>query len=353
MRSYRSSALIASAALALGAAAVPASAFADDTASPTSITTADLVSALTADKASTAAAGKIGWIATGTFAEGGSAPAAVKAIYAVQRGAMSIGGTTDIGVIEAQHSGTYMTLSTIGYGHGHGRGPRIKAALKAIKKPAATWFFLPDASLDLHNPDGNSGIAQIAPDNMLQQLIDPKQTTLTGTPTETVAIDGSTTYAFSEKDLTSDGESGTGTVTVDAHGVLTAFTVVGASGTGSLTYSYGPQQVALPSAASTVTFQQLNEGTFLATLPHSVKSEATQVARLATRAAHKHAVKVSAIRGNARMEASLTNSMTGAKVESITPIPGGVRITGTNRYNHTHVSYTVKASGTKAVVRKA
>ena len=347
MLPFRSSALLASAALALGAALVPASALADSTgpsSSPT-FTTTDLVAALTAAETPTAAVAKAGWVARGTDVEGHKAPEAMTAIYAVDHGAAHVG--SEISMVEADHAGTYMTLA------GLGPGRRTERALKALNRPRARWVFAPDRSLDLRDLDTNSAIAHLAPDLLLAQFVDPTRTTLTGTPTATAEADGSTTYAFDETDLTADGERGTTTVTIDAGGVVTAITSATTSDSGSVRYTYGAQHVALPARASTITLDQLREGSFLATLPRQVRMTATLVAQQATSTAHHHTVKVAAIRRPAARFARFTNRLASAKILSTRPIAGGVRIIGTNRHTHTHVAYTVTSTGTRAVCHKA
>ncbi|WGL53633.1 hypothetical protein P5P86_07315 [Nocardioides sp. BP30] len=353
MLPYRSSALLASAALVLGAAFVPASAFADDTTpdptpTPTpapAFTNADLVAALTADEAPTAAAAKAGWVSQGSVKDDGFSTEGFKAIYAVN--AASEDYTSAGSAVEVEHSGTYFTLSVLGPRH------KTKQALKAIRKPHATWVFMPEKSLDLRDLQGDSSIAHLAPDAMLKGIVDPTQTTLTGTPTTTTAADGSTTYGFSQTDLSGSGDSGTETVTVNRGGVVTAFTYTDPSDAGSVHYSYGAQHVTLPAAKRTVTFKQYLEGTILADLPREVKQSATFLAKQLTHAYRKHGVKVATVRSVAKRFAKFTNSIAGAKIFSTAPVSGGVRLTGTNHFTHKHVSYTVKVSGKRAVAHKA
>ncbi len=141
-----------------------------------------------------------------------------------------------------------------------------KRVLQAINRPHASWIFVPDASLDMRNTDSESAIAQIAPDLALASIVDPAQSTLTGTPSETVAADGATTYVFALTDLTSKGQSGTYTLTVDAGGVVTAIKVVSGGETDVADFAYGAQHVSVPAAGSTITLQQFTEGSFLATM---------------------------------------------------------------------------------------
>lgn len=351
MLPYRSSALLASAALVVGAALVPASAFADDP-TPTpdpAISNADLVAALTAAETPTAAAAKAGWLAQGGDANSDFGNSTIKAIYAVNLGSADAGA--DGSMVEAEHSGTYMTLSSLG-AHRF-----VKRSLKAIKRPHATWIFLRDRSLDLRDPDGDSMVAQLAPDLLLKELVDPKHTTLVGTPTVKTAADGSKTYTFAGADLDSEGVYETGTLMLNPSGVLTSVKTVSSSDTTTIGYSYGAQHVTLPSKKSTITFEQFNEGSILSNLPTEVKSAATELAKDATMEAkkrpHKHTVKVEAIRTYAKRFAKLTNSLVGAKIFSTTSLPRGARITGTNPFTHAHVSYDVTAAGKKAVAHKA
>lgn len=356
MDHYRPSALLASAALVLGAALVPVSAFADETTSPTStpnstgaFTNDDLVAALKAAEAPTAAAAKAGWSAQGTATERGGKAVSLKAVYAVDRALASTGGFGT--AVQAEHSGTYLSLSTVSavapFLHVH-------RALKAIKKSHATWVFEPEKSLDLltRGDDGDSVVADIAPTAALTDLTDPTKTRLTGTPTKTEA-NGSTTYTVSGTDLTETGMSGTFTLTVAADGVLNAMEVASSSETDKLTFAYGAQHVTLPAKRKTVTLEQLTQGYMLATLPKQVRSAAKTVAMLVRFRAHKHAVTAASIRSYAKRITRSIDREIGLKVFTSQPIAGGARITGTNRFTHAHVSYTVTAAGKKALVRRA
>lgn len=268
-------------------------------------------------------------------------------VYAVDRGLADAG--TEGTLVEAQHAGTYITLAGLASVMSRSR---VHRALKAIKRPRARWVFTPDKSLDLHSRDGGSLIREVGPDAALSDLVDPTQTKLTGTPTKTAAGDGATTYAFSATDLVDDGESGTGTVTINASGVVTAFTSVSASDTEDGTYTYGTQQVALPAKSKTVTVQRLSQGLVLSTLPHQVKLAAKLIARAATRRAHNHTVTVAAVRAVARQMVRRIDHGLGSKVFTATPTARGVRITGTNRFTRAHVSYTITATGKKAAIHK-
>lgn len=345
MPSYRFSSALASAAVVLGVALVPGSAHADDPAPTDVFTTSGLTAALSAAQASTAAAAKAGWIVQGTASDAGAPAVAVKAIYAVDRALTS---ADDAGtVVEAQHSGTYSTVDGL---EAYMPKARVRRALKAIAKPHATWVFTPRKKLDLSDPEGDSVIVLAAPDAALRQLIDPAQTKLTGTPTRAVAEDGSTTYSFSATDLTADGESFTGTLTVDAGGTLTAVTSATRSDTIALTYGYGTQQVTLPARNKTVTSEQLIQGFALADLPRQVRSTARLVAKMASR---QHSATVGSINSAARRLTKSLNRALGLKVFATTTIARGARITGTNRYTHARTSYTVTIAGKKAVVHRA
>jgi hypothetical protein len=356
MNQHRPSALLASAALVLGAAFVPVSAFADEPTSPTSTPTStgafsndDLVAALKAAEAPTAAVSKAGWSAQGTATERGGKTVSLKAIYAVDRALASAGGLGT--AVQAEHSGTYVSLSTFSavapFLHVH-------RALKAIKKSRATWVFEPEKSLDLltRGDDGDSVVADVAPTAALADLADPTKTRLTGTPTRTEAS-GSTTYKVSATDLTDDGMSGTFTLTITADGVLSTVEMASSSETDRFTFTYGTQHVTLPAKRKTVTLEQLTQGYTLATLPKQVRSAAKTVAMLVRFRAHKHAVTAASIQSYAKRLTRSIDREIGLKVFTSRPIAGGAQITGTNHFTHAHVSYTVTAAGKKAVVRRA
>lgn len=343
MSPHRSSALLASAALVLGATLAPATAFADGAApSDATFTVDDLRDALTAAQATTASAEASGWRLDGTAALGDT-QTSVTAIYAVDRDLSSVPGLGS--VIDAQSSGTYVTLSTLKH---MGLFP-VRRALAAIGREDATWLFTTDKSVDLLGSD--AATADLDPATTLADLLDETQTELTGTPTETVADDGSATYGF-EATHTTDGETATGSLTIDASGLLTAISTATSDETETLAFVYGPQHVDLPSKGVTVTDKQLSLGLMLATLPHQVKSLATQAARMATSASHHHAVKPRTIRSAAGRMVRLIDRHLDTKALSTKSIPGGVRISGVDHRTHIRASYTVVAHGKKALARK-
>lgn len=352
MPPYRSSALLASAALVVGAVLVPASAFADDTTTaPAPGTTVDisidqLTQALTAAKAPTTAAARAGWVTRGATTLAHQPTVDTTAIYAVDRG---LTDTLNVGpLVEAEHSGTYFTVAGLNAAE---PGVHIHRALKAIRKPHATWVFSPDRSLDLHNYQSGSLIALQAPDTFLDVFTDTSQFTLTGTPTETIAGDGSTTtYTFAGTHVT--GGSQTDTVTINAQDVLTRVTSTTAAGSGTSDYTYGTQHVDLPAKKKTVTIKQVNQGYVLSTLPKQVRTGARVVASEANDRAQGHPVKVAAIRSYARRMARSVDRSIGLKVLTTTAIAGGVRIIGTNHFTHARATYTVRLSGKRAVAHQ-
>lgn len=351
MSPHRSSALLASAALVTAIAAAPCAAFADDTTTPpatttgtTTITTDDLVAALEAAVQPTTEAEKAGWSVQGTVHQNGQALVKVSAIYALTRGSLSAGSQGP--VIQAEHSGTYITVAALA---AEVPGLNLRRSLKAIGRASAQWVFMPEKKVDLLT--GVDGLlTDVVPDAALATLVDPKQTTITGAPTQTVADDGSTTYQFTATD--SDEETVAGTVTIGADGAIAELDAATATEEDASTFAYGTQHVALPAARATVTIDQLVTGSILADLPSAVHEIAVETADRAKKKAHKHAVKAAAIRSAAGAIAKSFDRVLGVKAVTTRAIAGGVRITGTDRHIHSRVSYTVKAAGKKAVVRR-
>lgn len=351
MTPYRSSALLASAALVVGAVAAPCAAFADDTTTPpatttpatTTITADDLTAALKAAQQPTTDAEKAGWSMHGTDAVNGQDPIRMNVLYAVSRDQLSGGGVGTL--IQAQHRGTWISVRGM---NALMPGVHVKRSLKAIGKQNAQWILMPEKKLNLLGND--SLVGDLTPDATLTDLLDPSQTPVTDPVTETVAADGATTYQFSSTD--SDEETVAFSVTIGADDTLAELDAVTATEKDQMTFAYGAQHVSLPPRRLTVTEAQLERGAALADLPRLVRLVADDVATVVKIKAHKHAIKVGLLRSVARSTTRGLDRTLGLKALSTRAIAHGVRITGVNRHTHTRVSYTVTASGKKAVVRK-
>lgn len=150
----------------------------------------------------------------------------------------------------------------------------------------------------------------------------------------------------------------TETFTVAANGTLSG-TVETSKDLGlkraTTSYTYGPQTVVLPAAATTVTSTQLATAQYvLAHFASLVKTWASYVAdgaRQIAAQAHRSLVTVSDVRTSAQF-------MTKGNVKSMlkvstTAITGGVRLRAVNPLTHKAVTYTVTVKAGKVVVKAA
>lgn len=343
MSPYRSSALLASAALVLGATLAPATAFAEDTpATPavTDLTLDQLRAALTAAETTAKTAEADGWSLSGTEAASGGQAQPVHARYDGRAGILTESGTGSL--IEVEKLGSYVSVDSLA-------GLRFQRALKALAKPHAAWILEPDKTLDLITGDGMT--ASLSPSGVLRAFADPNTAFSGGDPTETVAADGTTTYRFEATTPEDTGHGGAVTLTLDPAGILADFEEAGSAESASFSYSYATQPViAIPDKSTVVTENQLMDGVMLATLPAETRSIARRVASQVTK---KHALRAGTIRSAAAVMAARDNGEIGIRALTTEPIAGGVRIIGTNPYTHARTVWTVKVSHGKAVARKA
>lgn len=357
MRLHRPSALLLGATLVLGAVATPSLAFADGTPTTTDLTPAELVSALTAAQTASKQAGATGWSQTlhEAVPEVGITMN-VTETYAINegRGYLDVTGNfLSAKEIDVQHKGSYLSTATFAEFSG---AKHVARVLAAIGRPHATWIYAPDKTVDLADPA--DGIAVDSPDGVLAAFIDPTETAVTGTPTETVSADaGTTTYTFSatlsdSNEVTADAEAGIVTVTLNASGQMTALTMKMSDDQVSGTFKYGVQHIALPTASQVVTLAQFEKGVPLLTMSSDVRKIATTTRTEVARKAHKKSSTAHLIRKDAVALAAKANKKDHEHVFSARIVKHGVRVTATNPFTHAKVSYTIKAVGKRAVLHR-
>lgn len=354
MRLHRPSALLLGATVVIGAVATPGLAFADGTTGTTTQTdVATVVAALKSAHTAAAAADHDGWsehlkVVGATAADSLNA----QLTYAVQqgRGYTAITGSPSVKLIEVQHTGDYVSTSSVAPAFGGSK--RFKSILSAVGRPRASWIFEPDTSVDLTDPD--DGFVAAAPDGLLATLVDPAETTVTGTPTQTVSADGSTTtYAFSGTDKTVSGSpSAQYTVTVDADDLMTATTETFSGETDSGTFSYGAQHIYLPTGSQFVTLDRLTEGLVLAQMGPEARRIATTTQHEVAKKPHRAAATADLVRRIAKAVAREHNRGDKHRIFTTVGIRGGARITATDRFTHRKVSFTVTAHGKRTVLHR-
>jgi hypothetical protein len=329
---FRALLLATTASLAAGVLTAPGAAWADDTV--TSLTSAEMSAALKGVAGTTAPAELTGF--GGDFQ------------LSVELDDIKGDGTAKFATDPAHGSG-YLTASGSAFGIGSGFGLAGKgawqslgsaaerAAAKMAGHPTAKYVFQADPKLTLHS---------WARDNL------PVPSELVAADsghsgTKSVHDDGTTAYTFATDDKL------TITFTADAAGVLTTATATGTGLDESFAWNYGEQTVTLPTGAQTIARATLDRAVAYLSMAAKVKDAATVSAKVTQSRSHGRTVKVANLRKWTRSEVAALNGSFGVKVLAVTDIKGGVRISAKNPFTGEKAAYTVKASGKRAVARKA
>ncbi|MEV4642660.1 hypothetical protein AB0J80_35490 [Actinoplanes sp. NPDC049548] len=327
-RSIRLAALTAVTSLTAGVLCLPGAAYAADI--TTTLTAAQMVTALKSVAATSTTAAGDGWKITEAL-KGPNGSASGEYVFDPAAGVVyehseldSRGGAQYL----VHHKGTYQSLSTV-----------ERAAVKMMNRPAVRYSFRSDTTSDFdHYVDAKGARpAKIVTDDSNHP------------GTRTTHDDGSADYSFApDEDVTI-------TYAVGPTGVLTEAkaTMPSLSLTLTLTVTYGAEHVTLPPASATVNSVVLARGVAYVGMPTTVKQVAADGAAAARRAAGGHTVKASAVRKALRSLASAANRRAGSAMVRVEDVAGGARVHATNPWTHQTVAYTVKASGSKAVIRRA
>ncbi|MEV0901484.1 hypothetical protein [Actinoplanes sp. NPDC049802] len=326
----RPAVLLASAAVAAGLLVAPGAAYAADT--TTQLTAAEMKAALEKVSAASDTAAAEGWkgAAGYRFTESGKSVTGTETITADRtHGLLSdvfavdgFGATT---LVLDEGDGVYQSISG---------GPQVDA-LKMMGRSAVKYVFVADKTVSLEDSAPDPG-----------DLVEDYAVAGTRTAHE----DGSAHYAFTAGDGVSI------TLHVGADAVLTGtdatMTEDGGTSEVSLDYSYGPQTVHKPAAAETIDHKTLATGVAYLTMPETVKRAASLGAADTRKAAKGRKVNVTTLRRVVRADASAVNSYAGVAMVKVKNVSGGVRVFGTNPWTKKTVTYSVKASGKKVVVKK-
>jgi hypothetical protein len=200
-------------------------------------------------------------------------------------------------------------------------------------RPSVRYVFTPDRSLDLDDYIEEIGAppAAVAMD-----------TTVAGT--KTTHDDGSAEYQVTDDGLDI-------TVKVGPDGILTGAHATAPGMDATLEYTYGPQQVTLPTAAQTVGATTLATAARYLHMPAAVRKAAVDGAAATRKAARGRTVQVSQLRTKVRSAATSLNRAAGLTMVKAANVRGGVRVSATNPWTRKTVAYTVKASGKKVNVK--
>jgi hypothetical protein len=322
-RPSRSVILVAAVALAGGVLTAPGAAYAADT--TTQLSATQMVVALEPVTIATTAAAEDGWTAamtlTGDFS--GSASHVVDPSRGIAYERFRFGEFHDTAYAVAG-KGRYQSLSD----------PKSRAAVKMMGRPAVKYAFTQDPSLTLaeHLENGTPTPVSVLSDDVHHP------------GTKTVHDDGSTDYAMVVGGATV-------TLRVSPVGTLSGTHAKAGSDTMTLTYTYGPQTLTVPAMDTVIGEAQLARGVWYVDMPAHVKQVSHSSAGQVRRAARGATVKVTSLRKIVRGEVSAFNTKAQLRMIKVTDVRRGVRVYATNPWTHKTVSYTVKASGKKVVVR--
>jgi hypothetical protein len=319
--------LAATVSMVAGVVAGPTAAYAADTV--TTLSAAEMSAALKASAATSATAAAGGWRATMALTGSGltgSVSYVVDPVGGVMFDQFHIG--TDVAVEYAVGGkGRYEYLADA----------TSRSAVRMMGRPTARYVFTPDKSLrfDAYVKDNAP-----SPATLLAEDVDHAGT-------KTVHDDQSVDYRFT------DEEAEVVTVHIDPAGALAGAHVVADDLNAVIDYTYGAQHVTLPALSVTISAATLAAGLAYLDMPAAVKHVANQSAADTRRAAHGHTVKVASLRKLVLRDASSVNTAGHVKMIKSKSVGGGARVYATNPWTHKTVSYTVKASGKKVVVKKA
>lgn len=228
-----------------------------------------------------------------------------------------------------------------------------KAWLSMLGKPSAAYVLLPNTGVTdadvrgyILNAVDDLGVFSLSPATTITSATETVNGTGTTYDVQGSLADGNSTTFEQVVDVTSGGVVSHETMTISSKNLNlpTAF---------SRTYTYGPQTVAAPAAASYVTAAQVTAAQkALASFTSLVKARANAVAAkakaIATKA-HRTKVTVADVRTAAKQVAA-ANATALVKVTTTT-ITGGVKLSAVNPLTHKTVAFTVKAVAGKAVVK--
>ncbi|BAL89033.1 hypothetical protein AMIS_38130 [Actinoplanes missouriensis 431] len=315
--------------------AATASGAADTT---TTLSAAEMAAAMKQVAAASTTAGAGGWRADQKYAV--DAPGTI--------GSFSGTSTTVVDPIKGLFTDTF---TTAGYGSvttfaAAGRGvyesvgdPEQVAALKMMKRTAVKYAFTADPKLTL--------AAHVAENAQSPQSVAAE---FTDAATRVAHADGTADYTAV------DQEGAFVTLNVDATGALTGAhaELEGEDGASEVTlaYAYGPQAVTLPAASATIGSAALATGVAYLSMDAVVRTVANSGATAARKAAKGKKVKVTALRTVIRKNVTAHNRSAAVAVK-VSNVTGGVKVQATNPWTRKTTAYTVKASGTKVVVKKA
>ncbi|WP_430786014.1 hypothetical protein [Actinoplanes sp. G11-F43] len=323
----------AAAALTGGLIVAPGAAWAADT--TTNLTAAEMRTALRAIGTASTKAGAGGWGAVTVFTVspgvGGSSTVrdtvAVDPVHGLFSQVTSVSGLGTEGLFAAEGKGAWAQADSLEL-----------QALKMMGKPSVKYVFTADKKLKL---------ATIVRDNA------PDPATLyeyySQPGTKTVHDDGTISYQVVEKQ-----SKLTVVMTATASSALIS---VGMSNpdeslTGTVSYEYEAQTVDVPAASASIDAASVDKGVAYLTMTATVKDAAQQGATNTRRVTKGRTVKVATLRTQVRKEVAAANRYTGFALVKTKNVTGGVRVYATNPWTKKSVTYSVKASGRKVVVKR-
>ncbi|MEV6596347.1 hypothetical protein AB0M36_05695 [Actinoplanes sp. NPDC051346] len=313
-------------ALAAGLVATPGAAHAADT--TTTLSATEMAAALKTVATTTTAAAEDGWKATMSYYRG-SETVTLSYVVDPHRGVAvdhADFGTLAFTEYAVDGKGRYTSIAS---------SKNFRAAVRMMGRPAVKYRFRSEPGLKMDDFVDATGPApaKVLTDEDIR------------TGTKTLHDNGSADFAYTNDDGVRF------VMQVDPAGTLTDVQVNDDGLEATLRYGYGEQQVALPAAAATISDTTLSHGVAYLAMASTVKTVASEAAAQTRVVAQGRTVKVAALRKTVRTWATLLNQRDGLKIVKVKDISRGARVYATNPWTHKTVSYTVKASGRKVVVK--
>ncbi|MEV0902037.1 hypothetical protein [Actinoplanes sp. NPDC049802] len=321
--SSRRTASVVSLSLGVCLAGLPGAASAADAGS--SLTAAEMATAIRAAAAASASAmAEAGWKATVVWKnETGSF------VYDDKRGQASMlrtGSKENVEWYGVDGKGEYAPIE-----------PDDVPALRMMGRPGVTHVYRPAS------PGEFTSVVSINfPDPAF--LIELEADTAAA-GTRTVRGDGGADYAYTNT------EGAEAAIHVDADGTVHAAELTAGDDVSRYAFAYGPQKVALPAAAVTITSAALRTGRIYLHMADEVEDAAKSSRWEALNAAKGKPVRVAALRKIVTKNVNLFNENNGGMLKT-TSVTGGAGIHATNPWTRKTVTWTVTASGKNVVAAR-
>ncbi|WP_092545777.1 hypothetical protein [Actinoplanes derwentensis] len=326
----RPAVLLATATVAASLLVAPGAAWAADT--TTTLTAAEMRTALRTVGTASTSAGAGGWRAVTDFSL--SAAGETMTIKDTVMVDPVLGRFGEVTAVSGY--GTESSFAAEGQGVWTQADTEQVKALRMMGKSAVKYVFAADKKLKL---------AEFVKDSAFDSASLVEYYSIPGT--KTVHDDGTIDYKVTEND-----QKVTVLIHTTAASVLTGVELSSTSSKATVGFTYAAQTVTLPAAATVLDVATVNRGVAYLDMAATVKLAATKGAASTRAAAKGRTVKVASLRKLVRRDVTTANRAAGVTMVKVKDVSGGVRVSATNPWTKSTVTYSVKASGRKVLVKK-